>query len=85
MEMDALFLILGPHHLFFLFVTLVLQNTSMPTPIAYPNPTRKYQISFLLASRHEASATFQTPKSKSNKDILNLIPTCSTSSFVNLY
>ena len=58
------FLILGPHHLFFLFVILVLQNTSRPTPSAYPNPTRKYHISFLLSFRHEASTTVQTPKSK---------------------
>ena len=64
MEMDTLFLILGPYHLFFLFVILVLQNTSRPTPSAYPNPTRKYHISFLLSSRHEATATVQTPKSK---------------------
>ena len=50
--------------IFFLFVILVLQNTSRPTPSAYPNPTRKYHISFLLSSRHEATATVQTPKSK---------------------
>ena len=64
MEMDTLFLILGPHHLFFLFVILVFQNMSRPTPSTYPNPTRKYHISFLLSSRHEASATVQTSKSK---------------------